>query len=339
MKKTIIVFSCENDEHSEQVIEHINQNLYNVLVLEREKYGTSWSITCIVRDDKTIGITIETQNQEIHQNEINSIYLRRDFTIESQDIKGDYTVSEKEYISTQRSIHVNSCIKLLASIIPTINTPEANYRSLSKILQLHLALKVGLKVPQSFFGGKINNDQFLLRKDDVCIKPLEGIHLKQDNKTYAHYAELLQDKSNEALSTLVFCPAIIQEYISKIYELRITIVGDKIFSCMIDSQKSELGKIDWRHHDWANTPHYAVSIPAEIEYKLNNLMKQLGLVYGAIDMIFDGKDYYFLEVNSMGQWLWIEDFTGMPISKEIAMLLSIDNTNRINNKEQLYFNS
>ena len=50
-------------------------------------------------------------------------------------------------------------------------------------------------------------------------------------------------------------------------------------------------------------------------------MELLDLSYGAIDMIFDGSDYYFLEINSMGQWLWIEDFTEMPITKTIAELL------------------
>jgi len=322
MKKSIIVFSCENDEHAKQVINQIDQNKFNVLSLEREKYGVLWSISCTTQSQK-ITITINTKESIVHQTEINSIYIRRDFTIESQDIEGDYTIGEKKYIASQRSIHVNSCMKVLSSIIPTINSPEANFRCLSKNLQLQIALKVGLKTPQSFFGGIVNKELFDLDKK-LCIKPLEGIHLKEGNKTYAHYAEILQDKSKVSLDTLKFCPAIIQEYIEKEYELRITIVGEKVFPCMIDSQRSELGKIDWRHHDWANTPHFTIEIPKEIEKKLVKLLRELGLIYGAIDMIFDGKDYYFLEINSMGQWLWIEDFTEMPISKAIADFLSIN---------------
>jgi glutathione synthase/RimK-type ligase-like ATP-grasp enzyme len=47
--------------------------------------------------------------------------------------------------------------------------------------------------------------------------------------------------------------------------------------------------------------------------------KKLGLVYGAYDLIKskNGK-YYFLEVNTLGQWLWVEDLTGLQISKGIA---------------------
>jgi glutathione synthase/RimK-type ligase-like ATP-grasp enzyme len=42
------------------------------------------------------------------------------------------------------------------------------------------------------------------------------------------------------------------------------------------------------------------------------------LSYGAIDLVrgLDGVTY-FLEVNPLGQWLWIEDLTDVPISEAI----------------------
>ncbi len=318
MRKHVIIFCCENDEHAIKVKSLFPKN-FEPILLEREKYGTHWNISCFTENNE-INVTITENNRTIILKEIYSIYLRRDFTIESQDISGDYTEGEKKYIATQRSIHVNSCIKYLAKVIPTINTPESNNACLSKILQIDVAQKVGLKVPNSFFGGSFEKCNINI-EEQLCIKPLEGVHLKEGQKSFAHYAEILEDKTNEALKTLEFCPAIIQNYIPKAYELRITVVGNKIFSCKIESQKSKIGNIDWRHHDWENTPHYKVEIPLGIENKILSLMEKLDLSYGAIDMIFDGKDYFFLEINSMGQWLWIEDFTEMPISKSIAELL------------------
>ncbi len=51
-------------------------------------------------------------------------------------------------------------------------------------------------------------------------------------------------------------------------------------------------------------------------------MKTLGLCYGAVDMIITPEnEYVFLEVNPSGQWGWIEELTGMKISKAIATLL------------------
>ena len=52
------------------------------------------------------------------------------------------------------------------------------------------------------------------------------------------------------------------------------------------------------------------------------LVEQLGLCYGAIDMVVtpDGR-YVFLEINPNGQYLWIEEETGLPISDAICDLL------------------
>ncbi len=55
-------------------------------------------------------------------------------------------------------------------------------------------------------------------------------------------------------------------------------------------------------------------------------MGALNLVYGAIDMRLtpDG-EYVFLEVNPAGQWLFIEERTGQPITATLANhLLTFD---------------
>jgi putative transposase len=49
----------------------------------------------------------------------------------------------------------------------------------------------------------------------------------------------------------------------------------------------------------------------------------LGLAYGAVDLILEPSgNYVFLEVNSMGQWHWIEHLVGLPISEAIAEFLA-----------------
>jgi hypothetical protein len=44
-----------------------------------------------------------------------------------------------------------------------------------------------------------------------------------------------------------------------------------------------------------------------------------GLVYGTIDLIVTPDNrYVFLELNSAGEYSWIEELTGLPISEAIA---------------------
>jgi len=56
---------------------------------------------------------------------------------------------------------------------------------------------------------------------------------------------------------------------------------------------------------------------------LRVLMRRLGLVYGAIDLRLteDGR-YVFLEINPAGQFLYVEQQTGQPITAALAACLA-----------------
>lgn len=108
-------------------------------------------------------------------------------------------------------------------------------------------------------------------------------------------------------------------------------VGDSHFACQIDSQRSEQAKYDWRRYDIPHTPHIPIEPPREIKSKVTNMMRMLGLEFGALDFIITpGDKWIFLEINCMGQWLWIEQLTGLPISDAIVEWIQrhIRNTNK-----------
>ena len=51
-------------------------------------------------------------------------------------------------------------------------------------------------------------------------------------------------------------------------------------------------------------------------------MKRLGIVYGAIDLRRTPDDgYVFLEVNPAGEWRFVEDRTGQPMTDTFAQML------------------
>jgi glutathione synthase/RimK-type ligase-like ATP-grasp enzyme len=60
-----------------------------------------------------------------------------------------------------------------------------------------------------------------------------------------------------------------------------------------------------------------------VEDQILTLQRRLGLIYSAFDLVRTPQgEYVFLETNPFGQWLWIEDLTGLPISKAIADFLA-----------------
>jgi hypothetical protein len=127
---------------------------------------------------------------------------------------------------------------------------------------------------------------------------------------------------------LRWTPGIYQHYIEKEFELRVTVVGRRLFTVRINSQESMRGRIDWREAQRRPRGHAAdlvfmsAALPPLIEARCLQLMESLGLVFGAIDLIVTPqKEIVFLEVNAAGQFLWIESEMGLPLLDVTSELL------------------
>lgn len=120
---------------------------------------------------------------------------------------------------------------------------------------------------------------------------------------------------------IAYCPTQLQEYVEKAFELRVTIIGEKVFAVKIDSQLNEETKIDWRLHTKMN-PHSVFQLPLNIEKFCLDFIQEQGLLYGAMDFIVTpNNEYVFLENNPFGQYLWLEIETGIPLTEEMTNLL------------------
>lgn len=130
---------------------------------------------------------------------------------------------------------------------------------------------------------------------------------------------LVQREDLDHLDSVRYAPVIFQEYIPGV-DLRITIIGDEMYAAEIDARGTSY-PVDMRMVIGESTVR-AVALPAPVEDALRRLMRRLGLVYGAVDMRrTPDDDYVFLEVNPAGQWLFVEQLTGLPITRTVAALL------------------
>lgn len=202
--------------------------------------------------------------------------------------------------------------------------PASVWQAEFKPFQLAMAQTIGLRVPRTV----ITNSPSVIREafavfGSMIVKPTRTGHVVYDDKEHAIFTSKLLSEHLEHLEGASLSPAIYQELIPKQFDIRVTLVGERIFSAAIDSQSDPEACIDWRRTENPELPHYPVTLPAEIKRKLIELMKRLGLAFGAIDLVqAPTGDYYFLEVNPNGQWLWIDDKLDFGISDEVADWLS-----------------
>ena len=195
----------------------------------------------------------------------------------------------------------------------------------NKQLQLQLAREVGLEIPETL----ITNDadkvrEFYQRLQRPLITKMQhSFAVHKNGEEHVVFTNELNEEDVKDLDGLEFCPMQFQEKVDKKLELRVTIVGDRVFTAAIDSSKSKDSEIDWRREGHKTLDAWVpYDLPADIEEKMLTMMDKLGLNYGAGDILLTHDDrYLFLEINPAGEFFWIDRIMDHQISDAIGDVL------------------
>jgi glutathione synthase/RimK-type ligase-like ATP-grasp enzyme len=197
-------------------------------------------------------------------------------------------------------------------------------RAQLKATHLQVAGALGFELPPTLFTNSPEDFlEFYRRHNGRVVSKMAGFALARHGyDTFSRYTEVVSKRDVGYAHAVRYCPIIFQAYVPKRVELRITVVGRKVFPVEIRSQETNHTRHDWRRYDHLKTPHHPHDLPPEVGQRCVRLVERLGLCYGAIDMILtpDGR-YVFLEINPQGQYQWIERATGLPISDALCDLL------------------
>ncbi|WP_051877211.1 MvdC/MvdD family ATP grasp protein [Streptomyces natalensis] len=198
-----------------------------------------------------------------------------------------------------------------------INPPSLDAIAHHKPYQWETARRVGLTLPRTLVTNQPERARRFIQ--DVGVG-------RTVFKSFLAHAEawretrLVRPADLAHLDAVRYAPVIFQEFVPGA-DLRVTVVGERVFAAEIDASATSY-PVDMRTVvDEARVR--PVTLPPALTDALLRFMRRLGLVYGAIDLRRrpDGQ-YVFFEVNPAGQWLFVEQRAGLPISAEVAALLA-----------------
>jgi len=198
-----------------------------------------------------------------------------------------------------------------------VNPPHLDERAHHKPLQLAAAVEAGLSIPQTL----ITNDPEAARQFIAGLGFARTIY-KTFLASEEHWREtrVLREDELAQLDTVSLAPVIFQEYVAAEADIRVTVTGDRMFATAIRPGPASYA-IDFRM-DMAAAVFEPTYLPDDVAGKLRALMRSLGLVYGAADFRrTPAGDHVFLEVNPAGEWMFVEERTGQPITEAMADLL------------------
>ena len=335
----ILIISNKSDIHCNPVIKFLKSRGEDFFRLNTEDLFIRYRIEYVFTDQldgPALTLRSLDTGKVFHLHELKSVWERRPVTpcySNRDDIFA--TAIDEEYDELTRWIRGLCFDKRYVGHHYLDRAYENKLKQLSVANKLtkDSSLSDSIKIPPSIVTNDITNllefvgDSKYL---DFVIKPISADSVQLDETHEMPFMSVKVSKFDIESYTqlhLDTAPVFVQPYIEKINELRVTVVGETVLTCLIDSQSLPIGqgREDWRQ-GYNNMVQRWITTPPPIKKFCLKYLEATGLSFGCFDFIHstDGF-YYFLECNPNGQWMWLENEAAIPISSAIADYLILNN--------------
>lgn len=258
-------------------------------------------------------------------NEVGAVWTRK--PAEFSFLSDDLGVQERAYARLETE---HALFGLLYNLkCYWMNHPLALRGAMWKGEQLQRAMQMGFRVPASIVTNAPEQVRIFRNKvaGAMVFKSMASAHLgaetvaEEDCVAHGLSTTLITEEMLDDLDAVREVPCHFQEYIPKLYELRVTVIGRHIFAAKIHSQDDARTCVDSRDMS-AEIRYEACQLPPEIRQRCLDFMASYGLQFSAFDLIVTpSHEYVFLENNPVGQFLYVEQ-----LIPEFTMLQTLADT-------------
>ena len=257
-------------------------------------------------------LTALDSGQRVRLDEVTAIWWRRP---QPMDIDPGITDPTKRHFTMQE------CISALYGVLACcdtlwINDLKNDVLADHKPYQLKVAGELGFHIPQTVITSDPDRAVgfWRERRGSVVYKAFN-----QRGLVWCP-TRLLTEEDLTAIANVRYAPVIFQSLVPGIRDVRITAIGGELIATEFDIERP--GTLDYRLSimELSCRPHV---LPPDVQERLRRLMDVLGLEYGGIDLRLtaDGT-YVFFEINTAGEFMYLEDRTGQPIADVMAARLA-----------------
>jgi hypothetical protein len=220
--------------------------------------------------------------------------------------EADRKFAEQEY----RSFYLNVVYLLERLPVWCINKYSSSRMINNKSVQLLVARECGLQIPPALMSNSPQavKSFFDERAGSQLIYKgfLPHIWNNQSTRNVAiTRAVTLTREQLPADHVLTYAPGIYQQIVAKRFDVRMVLLGNRIYSHAVRTPKDAL---DWRYDAaQGNASIEPIETPPEIEQSVLSFARQFGICFGSLDFAVDDQGHWwFLEINEEGQFLWLD---------------------------------
>ncbi|MGH8052062.1 MAG: MvdC/MvdD family ATP grasp protein [Arenimonas sp.] len=311
MVKKILIITNSVDVHADLISPILISRNSRPFRINLDSFPRDYQICQTFSSDKWCTSVCHLPTGELlDMAEVGAVWLRKpaDYAFLSDNL----TVQELAYAKLETE---QALLGLLYSLdCYWISHPLSLRGAMWKGEQLQRAMRMGFRVPASIVTNSPTHVKAFKGsvKSDLIFKSMStpGLAADEVDEEYRIVdgigTTIITNEMMGCLDSVRELACHFQEYIAKQYELRVTVIGERLFAAKIHSQDDARTAIDSRDMS-AEILYEATELPQEIRQRCLDFVKSYGLNFSALDLIVTPEnEYVFLENNPNGQFLYIE---------------------------------
>lgn len=190
----------------------------------------------------------------------------------------------------------------------------ASRRAHNRLVHMALAADVGFPVPETVYTN--DPDELVPAYEraggKLMVRLLDPEDLRVDGEPHRVHPTRVGRRHLASRHRLRHEPVILQPYLHRTSDVRVVVVGDRVFAVRVGERPGE------------ETDGFAVHhLPKEVARRCAVLAAALGLSYAVVHLaLTEEGEHVFLEIDANGAWAPVEDGTGLPVGDAIAAWLA-----------------
>jgi glutathione synthase/RimK-type ligase-like ATP-grasp enzyme len=255
-----------------------------------------------------VGFSLSSQCEELalpSQPLRSAAWYRRPITLE---FSGNMEDEERAFARREAEQSLHSILLTIERRGSMTNGFSSIRDAAYKPYQLSLARSVGFDIPNTIVSNEPNRirDFYTAVGGRMIFKPMSLPQFTEDGALQVVNTTLLELDHLKDDALLAAAPAIFQEALDKVSEIRILVLPEGRYIA-VRFKPDACERIDWRGA-YFDAACEIVTLPSTIANACHSLLASLGLQSGSIDLLerLDGS-LVFLEINSEGQFLFLEE--------------------------------
>lgn len=259
-------------------------------------------------------------NSYIHSEQVRGVWYRRPVN-PLVNVQSTSVENLKE-LALEARLQYETIIRTLTRSLWVSDPDKLRYAE-DRIVQLKVAKKIGFKVPETIISNSPETvEAFVNGFEKVCIKSLHLGALDVNGALRMFYTSILEKQDRDVIEKASFFPLLLQQYIPKKREYRITVVGKDVIPVEVMANDGQ-EMVDWRVENGSKVSYKLTALSEPIIQMSRSIVAELGVRFASMDVVesTDG-GFYFLDLNPNGQWAWLDQTINTTIAAHLCRLLS-----------------